>query len=179
MSNSEDQQLIAQYKSTRDLAVLANLFKRYDQKLFRTCMKYLKHAADSEDACVDMFLLVREQLLRYDVENFGAWLYTLCRNHCIKKLKERAKSWTGENILVVEDVNNGQSETHKEKWLEKLPEAIDELSEEQRSCVILFYLHGKSYKEVSAIKGYTTNQVRSYIQHGKIKLKKLLSAYVE
>ena len=178
MAKDTDNQLIGQYKSTGDLRILTILYKRYDQKLYRTCMKYLKNTLDSEDACVEIFLLIKDQLLRYDIKNFDAWLYITCKNHCIKKLKKRAKNWSAEQFIFDFDVNYGDSDTLIEERLQNLPSAIDQLSDTQRYCIVLFYFHDKSYKEISVEKGYSLNQVRSYIQHGKIKLKKILTTHV-
>jgi len=56
----------------------------------------------------------------------------------------------------------------------KLPEAIKKLSDEQRICIELFYLHEKSYKEVADSTNFTMNQVKSFIQNGKRNLKIML-----
>jgi RNA polymerase sigma-70 factor (ECF subfamily) len=55
-----------------------------------------------------------------------------------------------------------------------LEEALDELSEEQRQCVILFYLKKNSYHQISEKTGFNLMQVKSYIQNGKRNLKILL-----
>lgn len=72
-----------------------------------------------------------------------------------------------------------ETETHqhlklseeKEKEYTALESAIDELGEEQKKCIDLFYLKEKSYQEVSDITGYTLNEVKSFIQNGKRNLK--------
>jgi RNA polymerase sigma-70 factor (ECF subfamily) len=63
-----------------------------------------------------------------------------------------------------------------EEHLEKLEKAINDLSQEQKKCIELFYLKQKSYKEVSNETGYSVNEVKSYIQNGKRNLKGLLVA---
>jgi RNA polymerase sigma-70 factor (ECF subfamily) len=61
-----------------------------------------------------------------------------------------------------------------EKTYDLLEEAIQELSEEQRQCVILFYLKKNSYQQISEKTGFNLMQVKSYIQNGKRNLKILL-----
>ncbi|HEY6956802.1 MAG TPA: sigma factor-like helix-turn-helix DNA-binding protein, partial [Flavisolibacter sp.] len=58
-----------------------------------------------------------------------------------------------------------------EKTYDLLEEAIRELSEEQRQCVILFYLKKNSYNQISEKTGFNLMQVKSYIQNGKRNLK--------
>jgi len=52
--------------------------------------------------------------------------------------------------------------------------SLKELNPEQQQCVTLFYLHKKSYQEVSDETGYNMLQVKSYIQNGKRNLKLLI-----
>jgi len=49
-----------------------------------------------------------------------------------------------------------------------------ELNPEQQQCVTLFYLEKKSYREISDITGFTSLQVKSYIQNGKRNLRILI-----
>ena len=51
---------------------------------------------------------------------------------------------------------------------------INELAAEQRTAVSLFYLQKKSYQQISEATGYTTLQVKSYIQNGKRNLRLML-----
>jgi RNA polymerase sigma-70 factor (ECF subfamily) len=48
------------------------------------------------------------------------------------------------------------------------------LGNEQKLCVILFYLEKRSYQEIALSTGYTLMQVKSYIQNGKRNLRLLM-----
>ena len=52
-----------------------------------------------------------------------------------------------------------------------LQKAIQQLKKEQQICVKLFFMDGKSYKEIEAQTDYSLNQIKSYLQNGKRKLK--------
>jgi RNA polymerase sigma-70 factor (ECF subfamily) len=52
--------------------------------------------------------------------------------------------------------------------------SLNELNEEQKQCVTLFYLDNKSYQQVAEQTGFTIMQVKSYIQNGKRNLKLLV-----
>ena len=70
-----------------------------------------------------------------------------------------------------------ESSLHPNKAAEKeiqytqLEKAIEELNEDQKKCIELFYLKEKSYNEIVEITGYTMNEVKSFIQNGKRNLK--------
>ena len=62
--------------------------------------------------------------------------------------------------------------------LTHLEEVIEELKEEQRECIKLFFMEEKCYQEIVVITGYPLKKVKSYIQNGKRNLKiKLMEKY--
>jgi len=81
-------------------------------------------------------------------------------------------------LLSEEDIKdegeNLQIKDLKDDYLDLLPSAIEQLEDSQRWCVVLFYLQGKSYKEIESIKGYSFNKIKSSIQHGKRNLRKII-----
>jgi RNA polymerase sigma-70 factor (ECF subfamily) len=59
----------------------------------------------------------------------------------------------------------------KDKTLSLIEEGLNELNEEQKQCVTLFYLKKKSYQQIVDVTGFNLLQVKSYIQNGKRNLK--------
>ena len=78
---------------------------------------------------------------------------------------------TDENHL--EEVQEAED---KQYILEHLKDAMDELKEEQQTCLELFYMKDCTYVEISKITGFSTNEVKSYIQNGKRNLKNHITA---
>ena len=62
----------------------------------------------------------------------------------------------------------------KDRQLSLMEESLQELNDDQKLCVTLFYLEKKSYQEIADQTGYSLMQVKSYIQNGKRNLKILL-----
>lgn len=154
---------------------LGILLQRYTLLLLGTCMKYLKNEEEAKDGVQQIFLKVITELQKYKVVYFKSWLYMIARNHCLMQLRDK-------NIFVAaEDEKHLQAEEinkdgirDKEKTLSLIESSIVELNEEQRTCVILFYLQKKSYNEIAASTGYSVMQVKSHIQNGKRNLKILV-----
>ena len=165
------------YRKSGDIKFLAQAYSCFQADVFRMCMYYLKHAQDSEDAVVNIFLEIRDKYLKYEIENFPGWLHTLTRNHCLKRIKAKARLWVVDESFLPELVESEYESDHIDRWLSELPEAIDALDTKQRWCIVLFYLHGKSYQEIEQEMGYTNMEVKSAIQNGKIKLRKILESY--
>lgn len=57
---------------------------------------------------------------------------------------------------------------------EVVREELELLPSRQRTCLNLFYADGYSYEEISELSGFSLSSVRSYMQNGKIALKKSL-----
>jgi RNA polymerase sigma-70 factor (ECF subfamily) len=62
----------------------------------------------------------------------------------------------------------------REESLHALEEALEQLGEQQRVCIRLFYLNKKSYREVAVATGYALNEVKSHIQNGKRNLRAII-----
>jgi RNA polymerase sigma-70 factor (ECF subfamily) len=83
-----------------------------------------------------------------------------------------------QNILKEEvpenesDYDDGDEDFLFRKGL--LVSAVEKLNPEQGTCIRLMYIDDKSYRDISAITGYTLNEVKSHIQNGKRNLRNYL-----
>lgn len=169
-----DKELVQQYRHTRDMKVLAELYQRYMDLLYGVCLKYLKDPETSRDAVMNIFEELVGKLHKHEVENFKSWLYTLAKNHCLMQLR------TPKNLKTTEfkgDYMQSEEEVHlngvltREDNLQKLEKCLQTLSAEQKITVELFYLQNKCYNEIAETTGIEWNKVRSYIQNGRRNLK--------
>ncbi|MBX2925299.1 MAG: sigma-70 family RNA polymerase sigma factor [Chitinophagaceae bacterium] len=149
--------------------------QRYTLLLYGVCMKYLKNEEEAKDAVQQIFLKSIAELQKYQVTYFKSWLYMVARNYCLMQLRDRGKIPVPvtEKMIVAAPENNDEILRHREKdeTLEAMAAALEELNEDQRKCVKLFYLNKQSYSEIATQTGYTQMQVKSYIQNGKRNLK--------
>ena len=100
----------------------------------------------------------------------------VAKNHCLMKLRDKGSK----GIKELSEQYPASAEINKEELIQNehtyqlLEESINELGEEQRQCVILFYLKKNSYTQISEVTGFSLMQVKSYIQNGKRNLKMIL-----
>ena len=139
-------------------------------------MKYLKEENEARDAVQQIFLKVLTEVSKYRIDYFKSWLYMVAKNHCLMILRDKGGKMVKElneyHAVVIE--TNKQELIENEQTYNLLEEALNELHEEQRQCVILFYLKKNSYTQISEKTGYSMMQVKSYIQNGKRNLKIIL-----
>lgn len=170
-----DNELLSCYQQDNNQEWIGILLQRYTLLLFGVCMKYLKNEEEAKDAVQQIFLKVLTDAGKYKIDFFKSWLYMVAKNHCLMKLRGQQHIFTSvsDNITHIEEERKTEL-IENEKTYILLEEAIQELSEEQRQCVILFYLKKNSYTQISEKTGYNLMQVKSYIQNGKRNLKLLL-----
>ena len=171
-----DAELLELYYSDKNQEWIGILLERYTLLLLGVCMKYLKDENEARDCVQQIFLKVLTEVGKYRIDYFKSWLYMVAKNHCLMRLRDKGSKGVKElqDHLATAPETDKQELISNEKNYELLNEAIRELNEEQRQCVILFYLKKNSYQQISEKTGYSLMQVKSYIQNGKRNLKILL-----
>lgn len=173
--NQSDEELLNLYKATGDSQWLGILLQRYTLLLLGVAMKYLKDKTAAEDAVQQVFLKSIIHLPQEQIQNFKGWLYILMRNHCLQQLRDKHYK-TDESILqnISDEKTNIEDLQRKERTLDQISDALQELNAEQRSTIEMFYLKKMSYQQIIDKTGYSFQQVKSYIQNGKRNLKLIL-----
>jgi len=175
-AHMSDNELLDHYHSDGNQQWIGVLLERYTLLLLGVCMKYLKDENEARDAVQQIFLKVLIEIPKYRIDYFKSWLYMVAKNYCLMRLRNQQ----GKQHRQVSEALASAPEPEKTELLqneatfEMLEECLKELNEEQRQCVILFYLKKRSYQQISEKTGYSLMQVKSYIQNGKRNLKLLL-----
>jgi RNA polymerase sigma-70 factor (ECF subfamily) len=173
-SSVEDPALIARYRESGDITVLAELYERYMDLSYTVCIKYLKNGEASKDAVMEVFEELIDKLKKHEVANFRSWLYTVVKNHCLMKIRSASKN---KSVNLDENVVQSAEELHqdeaggKEWQLQQMTKCIETLASEQKRSIELFYLEEKCYKEIVELTGMEWSKVRSLIQNGRRNLK--------
>lgn len=170
-SDLTDEELLAKFRSSGDNIWIGNLLQRYTLLLLGVAMKYLKDRDEAQDAVQQVFLKAITHLPEGEIHNFKGWLYILMRNYCLQLLRDKTYHTDADILVAVpeETTNNGVIYTE-----EQINDAIEMLNEQQKECIVLFYLKKLSYQQIMEQTGYTFIQVKSYIQNGKRNLKQIL-----
>lgn len=172
-NHSTDNELILYYQRTGDLNHLSELYQRYMDLVYGVCLQYLKQPEDAQDAVINIFEELIEKLKKHKVEFFKAWLYQVAKNHSLMILRKKKiffVSTEDENVQIGEEMHL-EEVLNKENQLSALQSCLDELSNEQKQSVELFYMQNKCYKEIATITQMPENKVKSYIQNGRRNLK--------
>jgi RNA polymerase sigma factor (sigma-70 family) len=169
-----DAELLELYQQNLQQEILAQLFLRYNDLVYGTCIKYLGDQEAAKDAVMNIYQELIEKVKLHSIDNFKSWLYVVTKNHCLMQIRKNKKLATSDfdsQIMQSEDFSHLENVFEKERQLDKLSGCMEKLNEEQRQTVRLFYLENKCYNEITAITGFDWNKVRSLVQNGRRNLK--------
>lgn len=181
-----DETLVEQFQAG-DSSGFDELVKRYEQKIFNLCCRFLDQSEDADDAAQEIFIKVYKGLNQFNNQaRFSTWLYRIAVNHALNIRRSRRRShWLRPLSLISKDesekisrvhdqTNNPQEQLEKKEEIERIHQALVNLPEEQRVIVYLHRFQELSYRDIAEILGLRLSTVESRLFHAKKQLAKLL-----
>lgn len=173
LTAESDQELVQQYRAYSSMDALGELYNRYMELVYGVCLKYMKEPEEAKDCVINIFEELVTKVKKYDIDNFKGWLYQLAKNHCLMKIRGNKKIpvHIDADVMHLSEINHLDTVKEKEQNLNSMQFCIEQLPDEQKKSIQLFYLEEKCYKDISEITGTDINKVRSFIQNGRRNLK--------
>lgn len=171
-----DEDIISLYKEKQWTSCIDELYQRYSHMVFGVCMKYVKQIENAEDLTLSLFASLSEKLLHHQVQHFKSWLYVSARNSSLMFIRSNKKdvSLIEDDFFADESDDRLNEKLEKDALIDQLTMVLEELKQEQRLCIQLFYIQKKSYEEITQITQYNLKEVKSHLQNGRRNLKLLL-----
>jgi RNA polymerase sigma-70 factor (ECF subfamily) len=158
---------IVQKAQLGDQEAIAQLYQTYAQQIYRFIAYRVLTDADAEDLTAEVFVKMVEGLNTYQFTGapFEAWLYRIASARVIdyrRRSKRRPQTELLETLSSGED--SPEERILHQQELEILRIALNGLSDEQQSILVLRFIERKSHQEVADILGKSISAVKS-IQH--------------
>jgi RNA polymerase sigma-70 factor (ECF subfamily) len=175
--NESDEALLKSYLKTGNMETLGELYSRYLHLVYGVCLKYFADRDKSQDAVIDIFEKMVNDVERFEIKTVKGWLYVITKNHCLMELRKESTDRKRTDKFLSSEFMESTSQLHpidepdasdKEK---PLHDCIEKLKTEQRKCISLFYFENKCYKEIAHKLKTSEQKVKSGIQNGKRNLK--------
>ena len=158
------QHLLQERQYAEALEVLLN---RYERKVFRMALVFLKDPTRAEDVTQDIFLKLWQALPDYDGRaSPGTWLYTIARNTCLSA----ARSDSYRKTVPLDATFEPAAPPWAQAGDMELAQCIDRLPEIQRTVITLFYLEEKRIDEVARMLGIPEGTVKSHLHRARLAL---------
>ncbi|GAA0374652.1 RNA polymerase sigma factor [Bacillus horti] len=144
------------------------LIKHYEQTLYRIAKSYLKSDADCADVIQETILMAYQNLksLRQP-EYFYTWLVRIEINECHRSLKQKKK------IIPVQTLKDKPHIDNYEQL--ELQEILEQLDEDLRIIVTLYYQEDCSIKEIAEMLDIPIGTVKSRLFRARTQLIKVMN----
>lgn len=178
-----DTQLVERCRAG-DTDALAELFLRYNDRVFRLAYLVTHSRQDAQDITQEAFIHVIKALRAFDPARgtFETWLYAiavnLARDH-LRRQKRILSSWhlLEESIIRSGGRDEPEQVSLENEWQRAIWQAVNELEEKQRLVVILRYYLDLSCAEIAQVLRCPEGTVYSRLHYARLALEKKLGEF--
>jgi RNA polymerase sigma-70 factor (ECF subfamily) len=181
-----DEQLLLDYRDTRERASFEELVHRYERELYSYLRRYLGDSEVAEDVFQATFLQLHLKCKQFESgRKLRPWLYTIATNQAIdaqrRNRRHRIASLdriTGKNNddlsklldLMASSEANPAAEADLQESRTWVRRALRDLPEHLRSVVTLVYYQGMKYREAADTLSIPVGTVKSRMHAAVLKL---------
>jgi RNA polymerase sigma-70 factor (ECF subfamily) len=178
-----DSELIIKLKNA-DEQVFRQLVEEYQDKIFNTCISFVKSAEDADDLTQEVFIEIFKSIHKFREDSrLSTWIYRIAVNKSLEHLRRmKRKKRTGiltwfnkgnqELIQEAADFNDPGVLLENEEQSRILFRAIEKLPESQKVAFTLHKLEGLSYEQIAEVMQKTLSSVESLMHRAKTNLRK-------
>lgn len=167
-----------------------NIYNQYRILVYNLALQYLQNIEDTEEVMQDVFIQVYHSLHKFKGESaLKTWIYRITINKSLDFIKHKNSSKRfyifGKKSNDEKEYLNASSFEHPGILLENkenaaiLYDAINELTESQKTAFILSKIDGLTNPEIAVIMQCGISAVESLVFRAKIALKEKLSKKFE
>ena len=182
MANQDDQQLIRQSLDGQSEA-FGHLIRRYQDRLYNGMVHILRSESEAEDVVQDAFVLAFTKLDSFKGNSaFFTWLYRIGYNVAITRIRRRRSTVSiegNDETRRLDFPDKGPSPADRLQQHEQavqLMRAMDRLSEEHRSILVLREMEGLDYDAIAEILDLPIGTVRSRLHRARTHLRDQLES---
>jgi RNA polymerase sigma-70 factor (ECF subfamily) len=177
-----------------DIEAFEKLVEAYQKKVFNIALGMLNNYDDASDIAQEVFIRVFKSIKSFKGESaFSTWLYRITTNACLDELR-KSKNKTKNIVSIDEDIHFEDGEAARQivddspspdmiveanELKNIVNDAIEELSEEHKTVIILREIQGFSYEEIADIIKSPQGTVKSRISRARNILKDILKNKME
>ena len=143
----------------------AELYARYADMLYRTAYARLLNAADAEDAAAETFAKYLRKMPEFrDNSHEKAWFLRVCINTC----NDMARRKTVRSYTPLDELSEVLAAEEKDR---SILEAVYELPEKHRMCVLFYYFEAMSVEETAKALKISVSAVKMRLSRAREMLK--------
>ena len=172
-----DEDLVKAIVSSNDTLLFEILYDRYSKMVYNKCRGFSKSDDEAQDLTQDIFLKLFVKLSTFKGKSkFSTWLYAFTYNHCVNYVnRNTAKKIEKQSVdaTYIEDSGyriDANDDDINQLKVEKLKEALELISPEEKMILMLKYQDLLSIKDLTGILNIGESAVKMRIKRAKEKL---------
>ena len=137
------------------------------KRLYRIARGYLQSEYDCLDAVSEAILKAwQKRATLRDEALFDSWLVRILIRECINIQRKQ------KHVVPMETLPEGEAASPSDN--PELQSALDQLPQQQRTAVVLYYMEGYSVAEIAALLHTFKGTIASRLYYARLKLRELL-----
>ncbi len=182
--SADELELIKRAKSG-DRDAFETLVRRYQRRLVGIALALTHNPDDATELAQEAFVRAYQNLHQFELRSsFSTWLYRIMANLAVdlrrrenRHLMLRGDEAENELRRLPGSGDTAFSRTFGNELKEKLLAALDELTPEHRTVILLREVEGLSYEEISEVLGCPRGTVMSRLHYARMRLRELLKDF--
>ena len=141
--------------------------------LYRVAASYLREESDRLDAVSEAIIRAWEKrhTLR-DVQMFRTWITRILIRECINIQRKQKR------CIPMDEIPDAAASEEDER-IAVLRWAIEQMSQRQRTMVVLYYMEGYDVRETARIMGTTTGAICAGLARARRRLRRMIGEEME
>jgi RNA polymerase sigma-70 factor, ECF subfamily len=162
-----------------DIELFGELILRYEAKLKRYARKFLRSNDEIEDLVQDVFIKTYTGIRSFDTtQRFSPWIYRIAHNLFVNELKRKSRAGmsffdTDAILPFLAATETADADHLRKEVAEHIDTLLESLSPKYREVIVLHYIEGLSYQEISEIIKVPINTVGVRLLRGRKQLEEV------
>ena len=156
------------------------LYEENYKIVYYVCLKFFRNEEDAEDMTQNIFIKAFDKINTLaDINKFAPWIRQIANRECINELQKRGRftfideNVTNEELKLVDDKQKNPEEIVVEDDVRDIIlEVINELPQDQRIAIFLYYYQDMTVKEISEAFNCPEQTTRSRLAYARKNMKK-------
>ncbi len=171
-----DEELVEQIVANNDPLLFGKLYDRYVKMVYNKCFGFAKSEDEAEDLTQDVFLQLFIKLRTFKGRSkFSTWLYSFTYNFCVNYVNRNKQLKIRDQSVQVDETDHKLSEEVPDESLyemkaDKLKKALELISAEDKSLLLLKYQDGASIKELEELLELGESAIKMRLKRAKERL---------
>jgi len=185
--SSADDQALVRAAQSEDMGAFEELVARHRDKIFARAYSMMRNEEDAVDLSQEAWVKAWQRLKQFQRESsFSTWMTRIVINLCLDALRKQ-KRQRAESIEMMEEETGGverqmpvvtvnpTERLERGELRAKIDAALNQLSHEHRTALVLHEFEDMDYKEIARTMGCSIGTVMSRLFYARRKMAALLA----